>query len=126
MEESVIFGVVGGSVDEPRVRYLDEPQPVTDQLLDLAAPVEPTEVFRFAAPCACEGCQHFQDSLCSLAAKTAEVVPSAVETLPACAIRPRCRWFREQGKAACFRCPLVVTENYVPTDEQRLAADPGV
>ncbi len=33
-----------------------------------------------------------------------------VSGLPRCAIRPTCRWFREQGRAACIRCPQVVTD----------------
>jgi len=49
---SFVFGVVNGTADEPRLRHLTEPQPVTLELLELAAPVRPTEVFRFAAPCA--------------------------------------------------------------------------
>ena len=126
ISESAIFGVVGGSVDDPRVQYLDKPLPVTDEVLQLAAPVRPTEVFRFAAACEENGCQHFRDASCSLGAKTVQLLPAVVATLPACAIRPRCRWFREQGKEACARCPVIVTENYVPTPEQRLAADPRV
>jgi hypothetical protein len=124
MDGSVVIGVVGGSVDEPRVSCLDRPQPVTDELLELARPVRPTEVFRFAAPCAGHGCRHFDGAACTLAARTAETVPADEGRLPPCAIRPRCRWFAEQGKHACFRCPLVVTENYAPTPEQALAATP--
>jgi hypothetical protein len=38
MEESVAFGIVGGSAEEPRLAYLDRPQPVTDELLEMASP----------------------------------------------------------------------------------------
>jgi hypothetical protein len=126
MEGAVVFGVVGGSADEPLVAYLDRPEPVTPELLQLADPVRPTEVFRFAAPCAEGGCQHFDGAECGLGHKLARSVPAAVARLPRCRLRPNCRWFHEQGRDACFRCPLVVTTNYRPSPELRQAADPSV
>jgi hypothetical protein len=50
MEGSVIFGVVGGSVEQPRVGYLTEPRPFAGEPLTRSLPVHPTEVFRLAAP----------------------------------------------------------------------------
>jgi hypothetical protein len=127
MDGAVAFGIVEGTVEEPRVTYLREPLPVTDQLLDLAKPVEPTEVFRFAAPCAESGCQHFDGEACQLGHKVAQNVSVTIAgRLPACRIRPSCRWFHEQGPAACARCPLIVTTDYRPSDELREAADPAV
>jgi len=124
MESSVVFGVGGGSVEEPRLAYLNEPQPVTDEILELSGPVKPTEVFRFAAPCAGSGCKHFDGADCSLAKRTVSMLPAAVNKIPPCRIRPRCRWWRQEGVAACMRCPVVVTENYRFTEEQRRVADP--
>jgi hypothetical protein len=124
MESSVVFGVVGGSVEEPRLAYLKEPQPVTDEILGLSGPVKPTEVFRFAAPCAGSGCKHFDGSDCTLAQRTVTMLPAAVNKIPPCRIRPRCRWWRQEGVAACMRCPVVVTENYSLTEEQRRVANP--
>jgi len=40
----------------------------------------------------------------------------AVSALPRCAIRPRCRWFRQEGREACLRCPLVATEQRNPSE----------
>jgi hypothetical protein len=126
-EGAAIFAVVGGTRDEPELGYLDEIQPVTQDLLDLVRPVEPAEVFRFAAPCAHDGCQHFDGSSCTLAARTVDfVAPAVLDRLPPCRIRPRCRWYREQGKLACLRCPLVITTNHRPTADQRAAAAPPV
>jgi len=98
------------------VAYLPTPHPVTDELLQLAKPVRPGEVFRIAAPCACSGCGHFapESSTCRLAAKIVQWLPSVVDKLPPCPIRPECRWWRQEGKAACVRCPQVVTENFTP------------
>jgi hypothetical protein len=125
MDGSVVFGVVGGTPERPLVSYLSEPQPVTPELLDLAGPVEPMEVFRFAAPCAESACQHFDGSRCRLAQRIVTIVPEAVRRLPPCRIRTTCRWWHEQGAAACFRCPVVVTSDHRPTPELRVAADPA-
>jgi hypothetical protein len=125
MADSVVFGVVGGTVEEPRVGYLKETLPVTDEILALASPVKPTEVFRFAAPCAGGGCQHFDGTNCRLVRRTVNMLPAVVEVLPSCRIRPNCRWWQQEGKAACMRCPLVVTENYLPSEQQRHVADPS-
>jgi hypothetical protein len=47
-----------------------------------------------------------------------------VESLPACRIRPDCRWFVQEGRAACLRCPQIVTYSVNPTEELSLAATP--
>jgi hypothetical protein len=125
MEGAVAFGVVGGTPTEPMVSYLEEPQPVTRELLALSRPVRPTEVFRFAAPCAEHGCQHFDGTRCQLGEKLVEKLPPTVERLPPCRLRPHCRWWREQGGAACMRCPLVVTTDHRPSPSLREAADPS-
>jgi hypothetical protein len=123
-----VFGVVGGTADAPATAYLPTPQPITEQLLQLAGPVRPAEVFRIAAPCACSGCGHFssETSKCRLVEKTVRWVPAVVDTLPACAIRPACRWWQQEGKAACQRCPQVVTEDFQPTAAMRDAANPAI
>lgn len=109
---SVVFGVVGGSVAEPRVGYLVETVPVTQEVLAIASPVKPTEVFRFAAPCATNLCQHFDGAQCRLAQRVVNLLPTAVAGLPPCRIRSRCRWWQQEGKAACVRCPQIVTETH--------------
>jgi hypothetical protein len=124
MEGSVVFGVVGGTVEEPRVGYLVEPQPVTDDLLALSGSVKPTQIFRFAAPCAGTRCQHFDGSRCRLAAKIVQWLPIGVEMPPPCRLRPNCRWWQQEGAAACLRCPLIVTETFDPSEQLRQAADP--
>jgi hypothetical protein len=123
---AVAIGVVGGSAAEPRVRPLEHPLPVTPALLELARPVEPTEVFRFAAPCRCNGCGHFSGSRCGLAAKVVRMTPEVTAELPECDIRPRCRWFGQEGREACMRCPGVATHDANISAELRAAADPTV
>ncbi|MBD3886017.1 nitrogen fixation protein [Phormidium tenue FACHB-886] len=124
MEGSTAFGVISGTVESPSVAYLTEAQPVTEKLLSLAAPVAPTEVFRFAASCEAGNCQHFDGKHCRLATRIVEKLPVATTALPACVLRPNCRWWRQEGKSACLRCPQVVTEIYQPTALQVEVATP--
>ena len=127
-EGSKTIGVIGGTASAPEVAYLSESHPVTPELLDLARPVKPTEVFRFAAPCANKECAHFSDeqSTCKLAQKIVRWAPMVVEKLPACTIRPDCRWWQQEGKAACLRCPQIVTEAPPALESLSKAADPAI
>lgn len=124
-EESIAFGVVGGTVDSPQLAYLREPLPVTDELLAVSGSVAPTEVFRFAAPCANSRCQHFDDYQCHLVKRIVNMLPTVVDVLPACQIRANCRWWKQEGKSACLRCPQVVTKTYHPSATQRQVAIPS-
>jgi hypothetical protein len=126
VDGSELLGVVGGTVTEPRVSYVVDHVPVTSRILQLAEPVDPTEVFRFAAPCVGSACQHFDGSRCSLVQKIATFVPPATEDLPPCILRSRCRWWREVGAEACYRCPIIVTREHHPTQALASAADPSV
>lgn len=125
MAGAVVLGVIDGTVEAPRLRYLVEPQRVTGELLALSAPVSPTEVFRFAAPCATSACVHFAEGACRLASRVVEMLPAVTPDLPICRLRPACRWWRQEGRAACRRCPQVVTMTYNPSNELRTAAAPG-
>lgn len=106
--DAVIFGVRTG-VDGVRVGYLDRTVKATDDVLALSNPVDPLEVFRVGVPCAGAGCAHFGDGRCGLASAIVADVPVAVEIAPACALRSACRWFSQEGTAACLRCPAVIT-----------------
>jgi hypothetical protein len=124
-EGSKVIGVVGGTAETPEVAYLTEAQPVTDELLALARPVAPTEVFRIAAPCACSGCGHFspEQAKCKLAEKIVRWAPVVVDKLPACTIRPDCKWWQQEGRAACMRCPQVVTDRLQAPEALEKAGD---
>jgi hypothetical protein len=125
MEGGVVFGVVGGTAGRPRLAYLDEPRPVTDGLLALCVPALPTAVLRIGAPCVGHGCRHFDGSDCRLATRIVQLLPSVVEGLPACRLRPDCRWWQQEGKAACLRCPQVVTDTCDTPELMRRVADPN-
>lgn len=113
---SIVFGIISGTVAEPRVAYLKQPQPITDELIAKASPVTPTEIFRMATPCATKACLHFDGKDCRLAKQIAEKLPAVTEELPPCPIRRDCRWWQQEGKAACMRCPQVVTDIYNPSE----------
>ena len=98
-----------GVVEEAGLAYVAGHLPVTEALLEAAGPVPPTMLFRFAAPCATSACAHFEGGACQLARRVARGLAPVVERLPACAIRPDCRWHAQEGAAACHRCPQVVT-----------------
>ena len=128
MRGSAAFGVVQGTVEQPRVGFLEQAIPVSEELLALSGPVAPTEVFRFAAPCAAKACQHFDGRDCRLATRIVQHLPTVVSDLPPCAIRDACRWWLQEGIEACLRCPLVVTESFGTAEiaeELRVAADPA-
>lgn len=121
-EGSVAIGVCGGTADEPRLTHFESALPLDDDLLSLADPVTPAEVFRMAAPCLCTGCVHFENATCRLAERLVQILPAVTSHLPKCPIRPHCRWWQQEGAAACLRCPQVVTDNYNAADEMRRVA----
>ena len=122
---SVAIGVMEGTAEKPRMAHFADALPVSDDLLRLAGPVTPGEVFRFAAPCLQGRCAHFRNSRCNLVTQIVSVLPAVTEALPQCAIRAQCRWWRQEGKQACMRCEQVVTDNYHPSPEMRIAARPA-
>jgi hypothetical protein len=124
-ENARVFGMYTGAPGAHRVGYLTEALPVSDKLLALAGDAEPTQVFRIAGRCDSSGCNHFRDNSCTLAQRIVEGVRPVVNALPLCQIRSTCRWFRQEGKAACFRCPQVVTNNTNASDHEKQIADDG-
>ena len=124
-EGARVFGVMTGTPDDHRVGYLTETLPISEKLIALAGPAKPTQIFRIAAPCAgaSGGCKHFKRNACSLAERIVAGAPLVVNALPACQIRSTCRWFRQEGKEACFRCPQVMTDKANASDNERQIAD---
>ncbi|MCW3476402.1 hypothetical protein [Limobrevibacterium gyesilva] len=122
MQAATVLGVVEGSPDAPRLSYLVDKLPVSDDVLAMAGSVKPTEVFRFAARCDERGCRHFDGANCQLATRIATMLDPVVDALPPCTIRPTCRWHAQEGRAACLRCPQVVTETATPSERYRAAA----
>lgn len=123
--DSMVFGVITQANERRRVGYLTEPQPANEVLLALVEPALPTEIFRLAAPCATHTWGHFAGGSCKLASRTGKNTSPVVDRLPPCRIRPTCRWFLQEGRQACVRCPQVVTYVRDTSDEWREIAMPS-
>jgi hypothetical protein len=109
MGDVQILGVISRDAEVPRLAYLDEAMPASPATLELAAPLDVSQVFRLSARCEEKKCTHFDGRDCQLAVRIAKLLPEVVDHLPPCNIRPDCRWFRQEGRAACVRCPQIVT-----------------
>jgi hypothetical protein len=125
LDDVVVFGIVEGTIEEPRVAYLEKAQPFNEELQTPSSPVKPTEMMRLASSCHEKGCVHFDGSDCRLAMRIVEQLPKVTQTLPACQIRSSCRWWQQEGKSACLRCPQVVTENHYSSPLFERVANPN-
>jgi hypothetical protein len=112
MDDCRVLGVVQQDGPAPRLVYLNQILPATDDVLALSAPLKPTEVFRLAATCAEHKCPHFDGADCQLATRVVRILPAVVDALPPCTIRKDCRWYSQEGGAACRRCPEITTVSY--------------
>jgi hypothetical protein len=112
MDNCNVLGVVQHDGPKPMLLYLQAPVPATPDVLAMAAPLRPTEVFRLSATCAEHHCPHFDGADCQLATRIVEGLPPVVDALPPCVIRKECRWFSQEGGAACMRCPEITTVTY--------------
>lgn len=125
MADAQILGVIRADTAEPRLAYLNERVAATAELMAAAAPALPGEVFRLAAKCEESKCTHFHAGACRLASRIVDMLPEVTDSLPPCVIRKSCRWFHQEGRAACLRCPQIVTASWQPDDlTQRVAAAP--
>lgn len=112
MDACRVLGVVQQDGPEPVLHYLNECLPATPDVLALSAPLKPTEVFRLAATCAEHRCPHYDGADCRLATRIVQILPAVVDSLPPCIIRKDCRWYSQEGGAACQRCPQITTVSY--------------
>jgi hypothetical protein len=105
-----LIGIVG---PEATVGYLQPPLTVDEHFVESASKDGRAEQrFRFASPCITDGCQYWDGERCGVADGALELRSTTAKParLPRCGIRPRCRWFAQNGRAACEVCPLVVTD----------------
>jgi len=112
MDRCSILGVVEQDGSTPMLAYLNQQVPATPEALAMAAPLKPTEVFRLSATCAEHKCPHFDGADCRLATRVVQLMPAVVDALPPCLIRKECRWYSQEGAAACMRCPGITTVSY--------------
>ena len=125
-DNALVFGVVGGTADRPRVEYLDIPQSLTPEIERMCLPATPAEVLRIATPCVRYRCKHFESEKCTLAQRIVQILPPVVDAAPICHLRPECRWWVQEGVHACLRCPQVVRTPSLVTEVHRRISDPGL
>jgi hypothetical protein len=110
-EGAVLLGVVEA---EGRVGLLEFLLPVDSAFVEkVQAQGEPEKRFRFAAKCVKSGCKQWDGGSCRVIGQLSEVNARVErdEVLKPCIIRPSCRWFYQEGAAACTICTYVVTDN---------------
>jgi hypothetical protein len=126
MENCRVLGVVQPAENgKSMMVYLNQILPATREVLAMAAPAQPTAIFRLAATCEESKCSHFDGKDCRLATRIVERMPEVVDVLPPCVIRKDCRWYFQEGGAACKRCPQVTTVNYEASEELQEIAGVG-
>lgn len=106
-----------GQPHRPHVTYLPVLLPVPPEMRAAPGEPRPTKAFRFVAPCVEAQCTNWSGTRCQVAQHMVQKFPPVVGELPACQVRAECRWFAEEGGAACVRCPQVITD-----DEKLIAA----
>lgn len=110
---SMIFATVDNKPPGQNTSFLRSTFPVSEgTMLALAGGVlRANEMFRFAAPCEQAGCANWSGAHCRVAERLVQILPVSSPDLPACVIRLRCRWFAQEGAAACMRCSQIVTNS---------------
>ena len=107
---SVVIGVIQRRAGQAEVTMLRRAAPLRDVAHLIPDALRATDVLRLAGPCAAGICRHFADRRCSLASRVVAHLPAVSGRPPPCALRPTCRWWNQEGVAACLRCPQIVTE----------------
>jgi len=120
-----VFGIVTGTDAAQSVAWLERPIPVTPELPAKTGDVEPQRIFRVTAACQESKCTHFDGTNCKLVRRIVNLLEPVVASLPPCSLRADCRWFTQEGRAACMRCPQVVTHSYEPSERVIEAASPA-
>jgi len=111
--------LVGIALSGGRIAYASDRIVVDDEFLRAAQEQGwPERRFRFSTPCARAACSQWTGSQCGVIETVLDATGSTrgsaasidEQSLPACVIRPRCRWFLQRGTEACGVCPIVVTD----------------
>ena len=113
LKESSVLGVVedkSAGLYQRKVAYLKTPGHMAQDEPE-ASDALSTRDFRFAAPCMEGACRNWSGTSCQVAEHLVQIFPAVVDQLPACRLRPVCRWFDQEGGDACKRCPQVITDN---------------
>jgi hypothetical protein len=111
---AILLGIV---LPDGRVAYARDRVVIDREFVEVAQNGRPPEQrFRFSSPCVESGCRQWTGARCSVIDDVVDFAaaeatgPPSPDALPACSIRPTCRWFRQQGALACAVCPEIVTD----------------
>jgi len=98
--------------DKKDLQYLEETEPITVVMIDELKLSSTSTSLRAAMPCATKGCINWDGSRCSVPDQMNYLLKEKIKPNPilSCAIRTSCRWYAQEGIAACSICPLVVTD----------------
>ncbi len=107
--EARLLGVVLEEEGEARVAYVEKDTALPEDFDPGSLGIDPGHALRFAAPCANRGCGQWRDGACGLGKAIIEQLAPVVDVAPACTLRQTCRWYAENGKASCLRCPQITT-----------------
>jgi hypothetical protein len=116
--DPVVFGIGVGTPEEPRIEMIPAEPADAAELQRLAAPAHVREVFRVAGVCIREECRHWRaaadgregEGKCSLVERVVAANQPLIDNLQKCDIRSVCRWWKQEGPAACKVCPGIVTD----------------
>jgi hypothetical protein len=109
----VVGGLIIGVVNEQdEVTLLPQPEVIDKEFYDTVIQNTGMDVqFRFSKPCIQGKCGHWTGHSCNVPGRVMQRVEArmvAEGTLPLCEIRPSCRWYTQEGPAACHICPIVI------------------
>ena len=113
-EGNLLLGIVGR---EGRVELLPEPMEIDQAFVQIAHQGrEPRQRFRFTSPCAQGACVQWREGRCGVGDQMIKLVtPEELDRpLPACVIRPQCRWYLQSGPNICHICPEVIDTRTLP------------
>ena len=109
-EGAVLLGVINNN---GTLGYITNKTEVTGELYDeILKKAAPEKHFRFSNQCIESGCRQWQSGKCSVIKKimSDNEELELEQQLPACSIRPSCRWYYQEGAKACSFCPYIITD----------------
>ena len=112
--------LLGFKAPDGRIRNLRTAMAVDDDFVAQAREIGPPEQrMRFAAPCATQNCDQWQNGGCKAIARVITQLEQAsddiADILPPCPIRKTCQWYDQCGASACVACDLITNDDERPT-----------
>jgi hypothetical protein len=106
--------LLGVMTPSGRLAYIHPSRKIDEDFIDKATRQgRPERRFRFSGPCVEAACPQWTGAGCRIAEVVAEKGTDCnfvASRMPACTIRPSCRWFFQIGPAACAACPTIVAD----------------